>query len=284
LGFGLLVMAMSGAARAQTKECVNASDQGQQLRDQGKYRQARDQFAICARDACPPLIRRDCGQWLSDLNQMWPTVVVRAKDDRENDLIDVKVTVDGAPLVAALNGEPLRVDPGQHVFRYETANFPASEEKVLIVAGEKNRLLKTQFGSPSARGTTTDDNNKSADGGNGGSAVNLLAPTTHREPPTLAWVFTGVAVVAFGTEAYFGLTGLSQRSSDMSQPCATSKTCDVSGIRTEFAIADVSLGAAVVSGLLAGYFFLFAPRSPSPPPVGLAPLPGGGEASLGARF
>ncbi len=276
------VLATSGTAAAQNKECVSASDEGQQMRDQGKYRTARDAFAACARDACPALIRHDCGQWLNDLNQTWPTVVVSAKDENGNDVVDVKVSVDGASLVAKLDGQPMQMDPGQHVLRYETAGFPAAEEKVLIVAGEKNRLLKVQFGNGSVKqsvATSASGDPAATGGGEGGPAV-------HGGPPVAAWVFTGVALLGFASEAYFGLSGLSQRSSDMSQPCATTKTCDVSGIKTDFAIADISLGVGVVGSLLAGYFFLFGSHSSSPgaTAMGVAPLPGGAEATLGGSF
>jgi hypothetical protein len=281
IGLALLIVATAGVARAQNKECVAASDEGQQERDQGKYQKARAAFALCARDTCPALIRRDCGQWLNDLNQTWPSVVVSAKDDKGADLVDVKVSLDGALLTPSLTGAPLQVDPGQHVLRYETANFPPTEEKVLIVAGEKNRILKVQFGGPVRAAVSTSPVSSPPS-----QTPDSNGPATHAGgPPALAWVFTGVAALAFGSEAYFGLTGLSQRSSDMSQPCATTKTCDVSGIRTDFAVADISLGVGVASALVATYFFVFGGAKSTPATsVGFAPLPGGGAATLTAGF
>ena len=283
---GLWLLVSPGSASAQSKECINASDQGQQLRDQGKYRAAHEAFAVCARETCPALVRRDCGQWLNDLNQTSPTVVVSAKDDKGSDLVDVKVTMDGTVLATKLNGEPMMVDTGPHTFTYETAGFPPSEEKVLVLAGERTRILKVQFGS--AKGTqTASAEARSSAGGEAG------APSSRRGPPLAAWVFTGVAGLAFVSEAYFGLTGLGDYNSDKSG-CGKTSTCDpssVNDIRTHFTIADISLGVGIASGLVAGYFFLFAPQSSASPgpqvgraQVGLSPLPGGGAATLGASF
>src|SRR5881396_758088 len=84
-----------GAALADDRaECANSADQAQQLRDEGKYRRAREQLLVCARDVCPAPIKRDCLDWLTQLDNVAPTVVFAAKDGTK-DLSDVKVFVDG---------------------------------------------------------------------------------------------------------------------------------------------------------------------------------------------
>src|SRR5579871_1468603 len=117
------------AARADEKQqCIASSDQGQELRDNGNYRRAREAFAACARAACPALVRRDCAQWQADLEETWPSVIVSAKDERGNDLAEGRVLVDGEMLVAKLDGKPARVDPGEHKLRIEADGYPAIEQ------------------------------------------------------------------------------------------------------------------------------------------------------------
>jgi hypothetical protein len=83
------LLVTSGTALADEREqCASAADQAQQLRDDGKYRRAREQFLVCARDVCPGPIKKDCLDWLSQLDHVAPTVVFTAKEGT-HDLIDV---------------------------------------------------------------------------------------------------------------------------------------------------------------------------------------------------
>ncbi|HEX8793541.1 MAG TPA: hypothetical protein VF765_21510 [Polyangiaceae bacterium] len=127
-------------ARADTKaECVAAADQGQSLRDDGKYRRAREAFATCSRDVCPKVVVQSCSQWMHDLDAAMPTVVLGAKDDQGNDVATAHVTVDGQPLTETLDGKPVAIDPGMHALRFEHPGSQPAEADVVIRAGEKNR-------------------------------------------------------------------------------------------------------------------------------------------------
>lgn len=282
----------AGVARADEKQqCLSASDQGQSLRDEGKYRRAREAFATCARPVCPGIVQHDCVKWLADLEATSPSVVVNAKDDKGNDLTAVKVTVDGAPLASTLDGRPVLVDPGEHTFRYETDGFPPVEDRVVVHAGEKSRVLTVQFGTPAAPQTGGAPTGGTAPATGGGGEA---PPSGGGGIPTSAWVFGGIAVAAFATEAYFGISGLSDRSNlengcGKTQPpsCAQS---DVDSVRTKFTIADIALAVGVVGAGLSAYFFLThkssdASAAPQSAHVDFAPLPGGGgAATLGGRF
>jgi hypothetical protein len=258
-------------ASADDKQvCLDASSQGQQLRDDGKYRAARAQLVVCAREVCPAVVKRDCTQWLGEVDQTVPTVVVRARDSK-GDLAEVRVLVDGQTLLEKLDGKPAAIDPGEHVFRYEAQGHPPVEEHVVVRVGERNRLLDVQFGGAAGAVRVDGDSAKSSG------------------PPVLAWILGGVAVLAFGSEAYFGITGLNDRSDLRAQPCAQTSTCsasDVDAIRTKFLIADVSLGVGIVSAGVAAYLFLASGKKtePAPAAVDVRPLPGGALASVGARF
>jgi hypothetical protein len=265
--------------KTEKARCIAASEQGQQLRDSGQYSAARDAFTRCARDACPALVRRDCTRWLSDVTQLWPSVVFGAKDPSGNDLTDVNVRSDGAPMASTLDGRPVPIDPGDHLFRFEAKGFPAVERHVLVRAGEKSRLVVAQFGEGPAPASPPH-------GLGTGPARTEGAPI-----PSGVWVFGGLAVVAFGTEAYFGITGLSDRSSLESQPCAKTATCSsdaVTSIRTKFTVADIALGVGLVSAGLSAYlYFSRGSARPEEAPAAqfdLVPTTGGAAATWRARF
>jgi len=107
---------------------------------------------------------------------------------------------------------------------------------------------------------------------------------------TSAWVFGGIAVMAFGTEAYFGLSGLSDRSNLKAQPCAQTASCpqsSVDSIRTKFTVADIGLGVGLGSAAISAYLFLAPPSEtvPShPTAVDVVPVPGGAAMSVAGRF
>jgi hypothetical protein len=132
---------------ADPQACIQASDRGQSLRDDGKYRDARKTLLLCARDACPAIIVRSCAGWLRDLDELAPTVVLDARDEQGNDLADVTVTFDGAPLASRLDGRPIEVDSGEHVLHFERPGSLPAELRLILRAGEKARAVKVRMQS-----------------------------------------------------------------------------------------------------------------------------------------
>jgi hypothetical protein len=271
-------------ARAGEKQrCISASEEGQELRDDGNYRRAREAFSACARESCPPLVRRDCAHWQAELEETWPSMIVSVKDSSGKDLADVRVLLDGEPFASKLDGKPKRVDPGEHVLRCEADGYPAAEQHVVVRAGEKNRMVDVRLASASQPAGPPPPDDTAARGHS--ESTNVLGGKR-----TSALVFGALAVAAFGTEAYFGLTGLSDRNALMAQPCAQTATCSpsaVDAVRMKFTVADISLGVGVVSTVLAAYLFLSSsgpePSMPSAR-VDLAPVPGGAGATFAGRF
>jgi hypothetical protein len=262
---------------AEKQACVAAADHGQQHRDEGKHRLAREDFERCAQESCPRIVRKDCGQWLIDLEQQRSTVVIRARDEKGRGLTRVEVALDGEPLASQLDGQPIVVDPGEHVVRYEAPGSRAVEQRLTIKAGEKDRLLEVRLTSaapppppPSAADGASRD---------GGPFDSIPLPT---------WILGGTALAAFAGATYFGVSGVNQRSDALgSGGCAPDcSSSEKSSIRTKFLLADISLGVGVVSAGLATYFFL-RPREPQPGPaaaVGFAPHTSGGMATVRGQF
>jgi hypothetical protein len=279
------------SARADEKQrCIAAFEQGQELRDNGNYARAREAFAACARASCPSLVRRDCAGWQADLEESWPSLIVSAKDSTGNDLVAVRVLIDGAPLLARLTGQPTRIDPGEHVLRCEAEGYESVEERIVVRAREKYRVVQVQLRV--VRGAPPDSS--AADRARAASSGDAAgSPHAAGGKRTSAIVFGAIALAAFGTEAYFGLTGMSDRGALMASPCAQSATCSpssVDSIRTKFTVADISLGVGLASAALATYLVLTSSGGEATDPatrsarVDFTPLPGGGAASLAGRF
>jgi hypothetical protein len=239
------LLSVETAARADDREqCASAADQAQQLRDEGKYRRAREQLLLCARDVCPAPIKRDCLEWLSQVESTAPTVVFGAKDATK-DLSDVKVYVDGAAVTDRLDGKPVQMDLGKHTVKFEYQG-QTKEEEVIIGAGQKNRNVTVTFGAAA------------------------VAPTGPTPPPggetskegsiVPALVVGGIGVLAIGSFAIFGLGGKSDVSnleSTCKPHCAES---DVDKARTKLIIADISLGVGIVALGVATYLFVTRPK------------------------
>jgi hypothetical protein len=147
-----LAFAIPGAPRAAraddpVAECIAASEKGQTERDAGKYRAARADFAQCARDVCPRVVTKACNTWVHDLDATAPTLVLGARDEQGHDLEDVTVTFDGEPFATRLDGSPIEVDGGPHVLRFERAGCVPVEQRIVLRAGEKARVVTVTLAS-----------------------------------------------------------------------------------------------------------------------------------------
>ncbi len=272
------------ASADEISVCVKASEQGQQLRDEGKYKRAREQFAACTRDACPAIVRKDCTEWLTQLDQSMPSVVIGARNAAGRDLVDVKVTIDGQAFLEKLDGKPVTLDPGEHAIHYETAGAAAVDERVVIHAGEKNRALSVQLG-PAATPPPPPASAPPA------SATGAPAPSSSRlSPPVI--VLGAVGAVALGSFAFFGVTGKGDVS-DLRGSCAPNcEPSKVDAARTKLIVADISLAVGIVALGAATYLFLSGSKARARGTTGGAtfthvdvrPVAGGGVAELGARF
>jgi hypothetical protein len=129
-------------------ECVQASEQGQTDRDRGKYKAARADFLQCARDVCPAIVVRACAKWLREVDDAVPSIVVGARDELGNDIVDASVTLDGAPFTSRLDGQPIEVDTGEHVLRFERGGSLPVEQRLVVRAGEKARSVTVTLRHP----------------------------------------------------------------------------------------------------------------------------------------
>ncbi|MBS2015002.1 MAG: hypothetical protein JST00_19075 [Deltaproteobacteria bacterium] len=215
-------------ARADNVEaCVKESYRGQKARDEGQLVVARDALSQCSAGTCPSIVVRDCAKWLADVEERLPTVIVSARDARGRDAVATKVFVDGRLTQSSLDGRAFALDPGPHVFRFESGSATTSRT-ILVREREKGRVIHIDLPSQDA----------------------MRAPeprtTTSSGPPPIFWVFSGVAVAGFVGFGAFYASGVSKRD-ELRDTCAGACTSDQVGeVRTlsTLSVVSASIGAA----------------------------------------
>jgi hypothetical protein len=267
------------AVAANTRNaCFSAYEQAQRLRQDGKLRASRDELTVCADAACPRFVKNDCSTWLGEVEaKMSAIAVVGAHSSAPENR--VAVYVDGARLPNPLAGEPTPVDPGPHDIRYEL-DGKFVETQVVVPEGDKRFPLVLDVGTlfPTAAPQEAHP----------AAHVPADAPAPAWSAPVPTYVLGAVSAVGLVSFAAFAIAGKS------AEACAPSCTrSEVSSLRTEYLVADVSLATAVAAGAGAVYFALTArPQGASgnasaPSPAfwfGMGPETGGAAIAAGGRF
>jgi hypothetical protein len=234
-------------------ECLDAYEKAQRVRQESKLRESKKQLAVCARDACPTSIRKDCGRWLDEVEQAMPSVILRATDANGADLRDVSVTMDGESIASSITGTSIPVDPGPHKFVFTPAGGASVTVDAVIAEGEKRRTVAMQAQSKASVAPQPQPLPLDQDLG--------TKPATERPVPILTYVLGGVGIVSLGGFGFFALRGSSTRSDlDSCKPfCAQD---DIDSSKQNYVIGDVFLGVSIVA--LAGAVILYVTRPERP--------------------
>jgi hypothetical protein len=74
--------ATASTARADDtkKACTDAYVAAQTLREAHRLKESREQLLACSRPGCTAFIVKDCVEWLAQVENSLPTVVLSAKD------------------------------------------------------------------------------------------------------------------------------------------------------------------------------------------------------------
>ena len=222
--FGVLLSAalVTTAALADDQECLDAVSKGQRLKDTHKLVEAREQLRVCAASSCPAVVQSDCANWLAEVEKALPSVVLSAKGGAGADLVDVKVSVDGQPLVSKLDGQAVSMNAGPHTFRFEGAESASLEEQVVIKEGEKNQPVAVVLGG-------------------GGSS----SPWK-----TVGWVLGGAGVVGLGVATAFGITAMGDKSDHcVGSVCDPGSTSAIKSAALASDIGWIAGGVLVASGV-----------------------------------
>jgi hypothetical protein len=230
--------------------CVRAYEQAQRLRKAAKLVAADEQLSAC-KVACPAALRADCDQWQADSRARLATLAITALDPEGHALTDVRVVVDDELRAPRLDGQPLAVDPGDHVLRFERDSGAPVTERVSLREGEQNHAITIRFEVPRAQ------------------AVGAPADATPARGPS-------AAVYASGAVGVLGLVGVVLFGVRRANDIATLDRCRPSCLRSDVQSANLdlymmggSLFVAVAGAGVAAYLH-FA----------IAPERGGGVATL----
>lgn len=281
---GLVVTVMTSAASRSEpltdtiKACVNAYGSAQEFHRKDDLLKARQAMLICAGRACPAIIQNDCTTWLNQLAEAIPSVVLEAKLDDDN-VFDVSVSMDGAPIASQLDGKPIEINPGLHSFVFERRGNTPIERKIIVAARTKSQVIvavwKSAVPAPLAAPAAAQTG--------GESPLQTVRPV-----PALVYVLGGVAVAALGTSAVLGLTSEATENNLKSHCAPTCQASEVNSLRSRFIGADVALGAGAVAAVGGIAVFLARPERPAHAPgltaVMLAPASGGGALEWTGSF
>jgi hypothetical protein len=261
--------------------CASAAERGQAARLAGRLVQARNEFRVCGARQCPQIVQEDCLRWLSEINQELPSVVFRARDGRNRDVISVRVYVNGKLLVEELDGKAIALDPGRYDVRYETASGAVGEETVLLRLGERLRELSVRFSEALESNGTLAPPKPPLPPASERPRRPSSKPVSRsdRQPArsdTLGYVFGSAALASFGAFAYFELEG-QDRYHELQAGCGRTRSCaeeEVNAARTDFILAGSFLAASAVLLGLSTWQFLSPSHQSSSARVGPRRLPG----------
>jgi hypothetical protein len=207
------------ALAAEKKACSDAYDRTQSLRLGGQLQAAREQAALCTRDACAEFIRADCTTWLVQIDAGMPTVVFEVRDARGNDTTQVSVALDGKPWLTAVDVTARPIDPGTHTLRFTIPGMPPIERSVVVREGEKNKKVSVAFGTapPPVAPLTA-------------PPPAPVVPPEEDDTPVAPWVIGGVGLAALATGGVLAAVVASEKSTFDEHCDDATRTCDAEGI------------------------------------------------------
>jgi hypothetical protein len=283
----LAVVALLGAAETGPAPvaCGRAYESAQEHRAEGRLRAAEERLLACAQASCPAFIRGDCTRWLAEVQAAQPTVVFAVRR-AGRDVDQVAVTCDGARLPAGPAGRAIPIDPGKHTCRFEPVGAPAASLDLLVVEGQKSRLVQVDLPAgpmiiPPPQAARR--------------PVELLPPALDTPPaapppPELPWNLP-IAPLALAGGGALGLLGfVILGTSGLSAEHHLETTCapacspgQVSAVRSRYLLADISLAVGVASAVAAGAVY-WRSREPGLPRLAVGPSAGGATVSLASSF
>jgi hypothetical protein len=255
------ISAVPTSARADDEACVAAVEDGLTLRKQEHLDEALGRLAVCMDPACPAEVRSVCGKRVAEVTAAIPTVVLVAKDGAGNDLVDVRVTVDGVVLTEKLDGRAWKMEPGPHDFTFEGPGAHKLTKRLVIGEGEKERKETVVLGPPPVPAF----------------AVSASAPEAAPRPSwdgrrTAAIVSGAVGLVGLAVGGVFGLATFAKSREENSAGCTTQRCSTTANAQattlheaavTDGLVSDIGfgVGAAGIVGAIA--LWMTAPHAAS---------------------
>jgi hypothetical protein len=283
---GLLISAAtlwahaSVAAPPSTKAngpCANAAQEAREHVAAGRLRRARGAFIECAKTSCGSLLQQ-CRSGLQQLDSDTPSVVPVATDASGAQRLDVRVSMDGELLTSQIDGRSVDVDPGMHEFSFRTDQGDVHSEKILILQGQRNRVISVALkraDAPSIHGNASDAAPSApSEASLRPAAERKTSPVpaeSRREPaasestdpprasPVLAYIVGGAGLAAVGSSLLLAHWG--REDNILLDRCAPNCSQEsVDHVRSMYIAADVTLGAGVLALGAATWLYLSRPE------------------------
>lgn len=196
------------------------------------------------------------------------------------------ITLDDVKIDSSVWNTATPLDPGEHVVRATAPGYDDWSKKITVAGTAQKQTIEVPILTEHSAAQQT--------------AVVAPPPRTVEEPKpddsqsidktrrTVAYVLGGTAVAGIAVGTIFGVKTISDWS-DRNDNCPAGRcnqtaVDDSSSAKTAAIISDVSFGVAIVAAAAGTYLFVTSKHHSSSVTVGGAPLPGGGVASLSARF
>lgn len=229
------------------------------LSKQGKLTPALEQLLVCAQASCPPFLAKECTANYDRIKTSVPTVTLIARRSETEPLVDVKVSVDGKPLVTRIDGLSVPVDPGVHEFVFEHEGDAPVSVRVLLAEGEKNKPVVAEFRvapppPPAAKEPAP------------------LAPTRPPAPepagfrvPAAAYVLGGVGIVGLGVGITFRALGAEDYNT-LAESCGhRCEQSEVDAAKRKYLISHIGLGVGAAALVASGLVIYFGQERASEP-------------------
>jgi hypothetical protein len=271
IGWGALffLWTLSAASQPLPKRsvsvCAKSESEARERWQSGSLRDALELYQSCTPASCGERARR-CRAAVARLEQDLPTVIPVVLDPSGAPLVDVQVALDGQPFTSRIDGRGLPVDPGVHQFSFSTSGKVFHSEKVLIIEGQRNRLLSVRWADASVSPIVASPPSEAPAAV--GSAAPLaeprsLAPSSALPPVTdasapisgdrespapsaLTYVVAGTGLAAIGTSLLLVYWG--SNDNEKLNRCAPDCNPDsVRHIRRMYIASDITMGAGVAA-------------------------------------
>jgi hypothetical protein len=229
---------------------VDAYSKAQNLRNDKKLVEAKAALLTCAQSTCKDFIVKDCTDWLDQVRGQLPSVVAVASDGAGNALLNVKVTMDGAPFVDQINGRSIEVNPGPHTFKFTAADGTTADKQVIVAEGEHDKKIAVTIGNVPAGATPAAGSGATGSAGAASGALN-----EQRSPWKLVGLATaGVGLAGLAVGSIFGIVAMSKKSTASNDGCLSNGHCPthdgVSALNDAGGAASASTIFFVVGGVL----------------------------------
>lgn len=120
--------------------CKAAYERAQELRRDGRLGGAEVELRICV-ETCPRRLVPDCERWLREIHTLMPTVRLQVRDEGGQPIGDVRVIIDGRPLVGSPGSDAIVIEPGDHLFRFERTGSVPVEVRVTLEPAERDHVV-----------------------------------------------------------------------------------------------------------------------------------------------